>query len=255
MLRAEALETMLYGCITWSPRACHKDTLRRAHQSFLARGISWRKNNRVDYPTSYLDTLMKTGSESTEATLRRRRIFFGGYVARMEDTGLPKCMMFGEPVGGADCVGRQEKGGWGVSWPKSFRHQRRPVDDCNPGRGEIAQDGRTRGGTLHGQIDRWLENQGRTTACRGMPERDGKDQGEDSLKQASPCWFGCHSWVATSGVNLYPPNVYVCFVLFSYFCFHRSRDPLFNRSSFFVLRYACAPQPHGFPLFCFVLNV
>ena len=27
MLRAEVLETMLYGCVTWSPRACHYDTL------------------------------------------------------------------------------------------------------------------------------------------------------------------------------------------------------------------------------------
>ena len=28
MLRAEVLETILYGCVTWSPRACHYDTLR-----------------------------------------------------------------------------------------------------------------------------------------------------------------------------------------------------------------------------------
>ena len=28
MLRAEVLETMLYGCVTWSPRACHYETLR-----------------------------------------------------------------------------------------------------------------------------------------------------------------------------------------------------------------------------------
>ena len=37
MVRAEVLETMLYGCVTWSPRACHYETLRRAHQSFLTR--------------------------------------------------------------------------------------------------------------------------------------------------------------------------------------------------------------------------
>ena len=39
MLRAEVLETMLYGCFTWSPRACHYDTLRRAHDRFLTRCI------------------------------------------------------------------------------------------------------------------------------------------------------------------------------------------------------------------------
>ena len=30
MLRVEVFETMLYGYVTWSPRACHYDTLRRA---------------------------------------------------------------------------------------------------------------------------------------------------------------------------------------------------------------------------------
>ena len=39
MLRAEVLETMLYGCVTWSPRAYHYDTLRRAHHRFLTRCI------------------------------------------------------------------------------------------------------------------------------------------------------------------------------------------------------------------------
>ena len=34
MLRAEILETMVHGCATWSPRACHYDALSRAHYSF-----------------------------------------------------------------------------------------------------------------------------------------------------------------------------------------------------------------------------
>ena len=37
MLRAEVLDTMLYGCVTWSPSACHYDTLCRAHHRFLTR--------------------------------------------------------------------------------------------------------------------------------------------------------------------------------------------------------------------------
>ena len=60
-------------------------------------------------PISYLDTLVKTGSESIEATLRRRRILFARFVARMEDTRLPKCVMFGEMVGGEGFVGGQGK--------------------------------------------------------------------------------------------------------------------------------------------------
>ena len=109
MLRAEVLETMLYGCVTRSPRACHDDMMRRAHHRFLTRCIGWRKHNRADHPISYLDTIIKTESESIQATLRRRRILFAGFVARMEDTRLPKCVMFGEMVGGAGCVGGQEK--------------------------------------------------------------------------------------------------------------------------------------------------
>ena len=67
---------------------------------------------------------------------------------------------------------------------QNFRHQRRLVDDCNPGRGGAAQNSRTRGGTFHGEIDRCREYQGWTTAYSGMPERDGKKQEEDSPKQA-----------------------------------------------------------------------
>ena len=109
MPRAEVLETMLYGCVTWSPRSCHYETLRRAHHRFLTRCFGWRKHNRADHPIFYLDTLIKAGSENIEATLRRRRILFAGFVACMEDTRLPKFMIFGEMVGGAGCVGGQEK--------------------------------------------------------------------------------------------------------------------------------------------------
>ena len=34
----------------------------------------------ADHPISYLDTLIKTGSESTEATLHSRRVLFAGFV-------------------------------------------------------------------------------------------------------------------------------------------------------------------------------
>ena len=86
MLRAEVLETMLYGCVTWGSRACLYDALRRATYRFLTSCIGWRKNNRDDYPISYLETLIKAGSDSIEATVRKRRILFARFVTRMEDT-------------------------------------------------------------------------------------------------------------------------------------------------------------------------
>ena len=41
--------------------------------------------------------------------------------------------------------------------PQSFRHQGRPIDDCRPGQVEMAQDGGTRCGMFHGEIDRCRE--------------------------------------------------------------------------------------------------
>ena len=193
MLRTELLETMLYGCVTWGPRACHYDTLCRAHHRFLTRCIGWRKHNRADHPISFLDTLVKTGSESIEVTLRSRRILFAGFVARMEDTRLPKCVMFGEMVGGAGCVGGQEKESTGCflddlrafginadQWTTAAQDEGEWRRTAEQGEGHfmakwVAAE-RTKAGLLH-------------TACSGMPERDGKDQGEDSPKQADSCWF------------------------------------------------------------------
>ena len=97
------------GYITWSPGACHYDTLRRAHRRFLTRCITCLKDESANHPVSYLDTLVKTGSENIEANLRSRRILFAVFVARMENTRLPKCVMFGELVGGAGCVSGQGK--------------------------------------------------------------------------------------------------------------------------------------------------
>ena len=57
---------------------------------------------------------METGRESIEATLRRRRILFAGFVAHTEDTKLLKCMMFGEVVGARAAWGARKNSGWGV---------------------------------------------------------------------------------------------------------------------------------------------
>ena len=57
--------------------------------------------------------------------MRRRWILFAGFVARMEDTRLPKCVMFGELLeGDADC----KSNGWvSPGRPQNFRHQRQPA--------------------------------------------------------------------------------------------------------------------------------
>ena len=113
----------------------------------------------------------------------------------MEDTRLPKCVMFEDLMGDAACAGGQEKEWMGCFLDdlRAFDINARPVDDYSPGREGMAQDGGTRGGTFHGEMDRHRESQGWTTACRSIPERDGKNQGKGSPKQACPWWFTRHS--------------------------------------------------------------
>ena len=109
---------------------------------------------------------------------------------------------------------------------QSFRHQRRPVNDCSPGREGMAQDGGTRGGTFHDKMDRCSESQGWSMVCSRMHERDGKNQGEDNSKQADSCWFTRHCRLATRGANLYASGAWLGEVISSFsgvwyvlFCF------------------------------------
>ena len=81
-------------------------------------------------------------------------------------------------MGGAGCVGGQEKESMGC-FLDDLRAFGTNADQWTTA-GGMAQNGRTRGRTLfHGEMDRCRESQGWTTACSGMPECDGKDQDED----------------------------------------------------------------------------
>ena len=148
--------------------------------------------------------------------------------------------------------GGRKKSGWGVSWRTSELSASTPTSGRlhSPERGGVTQDGGTRGGAFHGEIDRCRESQGWTTACSSIPERNGKDRGEDSPKQAGSCWFARHSSLATSsGANLYPPGgccvvflwCYVCSIFVSLSSFLLSLKPRPIVQSLYVLRYACAP--------------
>ena len=81
----------------------------------------------------------------------------------------------------------------------------------------MAQDGGTRDGTFYGEIDRCRGSQGWNTVCSRMPERSGKDQGEDI---AHSKWARAGSLavvdLATSGAILYPPGVWFADVMASF---------------------------------------
>ena len=58
---------------------------------------------------SYADALAQTDSESVEAIVRKRRILFAAFVARMGEERLPQRVMFVEFVGGKGYSGGEEK--------------------------------------------------------------------------------------------------------------------------------------------------
>ena len=62
LLKAEVVETLLYGCMTWGPKKPDYDRLRRVHHSMLLRCLGWRKRKRDDHTLSYAGALAKTAS-------------------------------------------------------------------------------------------------------------------------------------------------------------------------------------------------
>ena len=70
---------MLYGCVTWIPRACHYDTLRRFHHSFLTRCISWRENNRTEHPKTGSESILKRDFTQEADLIRRICREYGGH--------------------------------------------------------------------------------------------------------------------------------------------------------------------------------
>ena len=53
LLKAEVLDTLLYGCATWNPNPADYDRLRKVHHKMLLRCSGWRKRKREDQTLSY----------------------------------------------------------------------------------------------------------------------------------------------------------------------------------------------------------
>ena len=88
----------------------HLAILRKTHHRLLLRCIGRKRKHGDGYrQLSYADALAKTGCENVETTVRKRRILFAGFVARMGNVRLHKRVMFGELEGGKGYVGGQEQ--------------------------------------------------------------------------------------------------------------------------------------------------
>ena len=100
MLKAEVMETLLYGRLTWTLGHEHFDELRTAHHNLLLRIIGFQRRKRTDCPMSYAKALKKVQCESVETSIRKRRLLFAGAVQRTTNERLTHRVMFGTLAGG-----------------------------------------------------------------------------------------------------------------------------------------------------------
>ena len=88
LLKAEAMEALLYGCMTWAPPNAHYRQLRTTHHKLLLRVIGYHRVHGTYRKMSYAKALKKTGSQSVEATIYQRQLLFAGALARQGDKRL-----------------------------------------------------------------------------------------------------------------------------------------------------------------------
>ena len=143
---------------------------------------------------------------------------FAGFVARMEDMRLPKCVMFGEMVGGAGCVGAHEK-----EWMGCFLDDLRAFGINTDQWTTAAQDGgewrRTAEQGAEHFVAKWIVAEKAKAGLRHAvvcPNVTGRTK--ERIAQSKRARAGSLALVdlATSGANLYPPGVWFAYVMTSF---------------------------------------
>ena len=71
MLKAEVLETLLYGCATWTLGQDHFAEPRASTNNLLLRIIGFERRQRTDHLISYAKALKQAQCESVETTIRK----------------------------------------------------------------------------------------------------------------------------------------------------------------------------------------
>ena len=95
MVKAKAVEALLYGCSTWNLRQEHYAKIRPVHHQVLLRIIGAQRKRPDHRMTSYNRALEITGCESIKTTLRTIRLLLAGTLIRMSGGRLPKRIAFG----------------------------------------------------------------------------------------------------------------------------------------------------------------
>ena len=113
MVKAEAIEALLYRCSTRILRQERYAKLRTVHHRVLLCIIGAQRKRPDHRMTSYNRALEITRCESIETTSRSRRLFlWAGTLLRMSGGRLPKRIMFGNLEGAV----RRGRGGKEKEW-------------------------------------------------------------------------------------------------------------------------------------------
>ena len=78
VLKAEMMETLVYGCVTWTLGKEHFAELQTERHRFLLRISGFQRRQRTDHLMPYAEALKKAQCESVETTTRKRRLLFAG---------------------------------------------------------------------------------------------------------------------------------------------------------------------------------
>ena len=125
MVKAEAIEALLYGCSTWTLCQEHYAKLRTVHHRVLLRIIGAQRKRPDHRITSYNRARKMARCESIETTLHTRRLLRAGALIRMSGGRLPKRIIVFRNLEGAvrrgrdgnekewtDCVVQRHPGVW-----------------------------------------------------------------------------------------------------------------------------------------------
>ena len=100
MPKSEAMEMLLYGCVTRTLGVEHFAVLHCAHRKVLLRTIGFHRRRRTDHPMSYAKALKKAKCESIQTTIRKRRLLFVGVIQRAKPERLTRRVICGTMAGG-----------------------------------------------------------------------------------------------------------------------------------------------------------
>ena len=112
MVKAEAVEALLYASVTWILRQEHYKKLRTVHHWVLLRIIRRQGQSRDYRNLSYCKDLQAANCESIETTVKTWRLLWAGAVMRKDARRLPRRLHLGK----LDGARKRGRGGKEKEW-------------------------------------------------------------------------------------------------------------------------------------------